>query len=103
MVFNKTVSFQRLRDVKNKFGERIKDWVDVLTKKACIYPVSGKELFVEGTINTEITHKIYVSYTNSIRPDMRIKYGSRIFKIQSIINLQERNRILQLMCKELVE
>ena len=41
-------------------------------------------------------------YLSGIVPKMRVKVGSRIFDILSIINVDERNRELQLMCRESV-
>ncbi|MGB4175198.1 MAG: head-tail adaptor protein [Bacillota bacterium] len=34
---------------------------------------------------------------------MRIVYGERIFEIESVIDWEERNEYLQLMCREVVQ
>ena len=44
--------------------------------------------------------RIIIRYLSGIVPKMRVKYGSRIFDILSVINVSERNRELQLMCRE---
>lgn len=97
------VFIQKKEKVKNNYGERVENWVDYLKSRVAIYPVSGKEFFAAETVNNETTHKINMRYVpnKSITPDMRIKFGERIFDITSPpINFQEKNIELQIMCKE---
>lgn len=97
------VTFQKLSDVQNGYGENTDSWVDITTDRAGIYPISGKEFFAAETVNSEVTHKIKMRYRPGITPDMRIKFGERIFElIAPPINFQEKNVELQLLCKELV-
>ncbi len=89
---------------QNDYGEEIEDWKDILLARVGIYPISGREFFAAETVNSEVTHKVNMRFTPStqIKPEMRIKFGARIFNIISVINFQERNTELQLLCKELV-
>ncbi|MCP8969721.1 phage head closure protein [Ectobacillus ponti] len=100
--FRHVITFQD-RAAANTFGEN-DAWTDVLTARAAIYPVSGKEYFTADRVTSEVTHKISMRYMpgTSISPDMRILFQGRIFQIVSVINFQERNVMLQLMCKELM-
>ncbi len=53
--------------------------------------------------NTMIaTEMIRIRYRSTFKPNYRIKYGNRYFKIESILNLEEHNEWLHLMCKEVV-
>lgn len=97
------ITFQTKSGEKNSYGENTaSNWTDVLTTRAGIYPVSGKEFFAAETVNSEVTHKINIRYLKGVSPDMRIKFGVRIFNIISIINFQEKNVEFQLLCKELI-
>lgn len=89
-------------DKQDDYGQPLDIWVDVARSWASINPISGKEIFAAETVSSEITHKIKIRYRSGITPDMRIVFNGRIFEIKSIINFQERNIDLQLMCKELV-
>ncbi|WP_066316958.1 phage head closure protein [Bacillus sp. FJAT-29814] len=100
--FRHVISFQKKSGVQNSYGEKSNDWVDVIKSRAGIYPVSGKEFFAAETINSEVTHKVNLRYLSGITPDMRIKFGERFFSIISVINFQEKNIELQLLCKELI-
>lgn len=97
------ITFQRLDldGPQNKYGEPIK-WDDGITTRAGIYPISGKEFYAAETVNSEVTHKINIRYTEGLKPSMRIKFENRYFDIISIINFQEKNIMLQLLCKELI-
>lgn len=100
--FRHIVTFQKKTNVQNDYGEEIDDWENVLIARVGIYPMSGREFFAAETINSEVTHKINMRYIPGITPDMRIKFGDRIFELKSPpINFQEKKIMLQLLCKEL--
>lgn len=100
--FRHIITFQKLSNIQDDYGAPIEQWNDVLTIRAGIYPLSGREFYAAETVNSEVTHKINMRYMLGLNPDMRIKFGDRYFNIISIINFQERNVMLQLLCKELI-
>jgi SPP1 family predicted phage head-tail adaptor len=101
--FRHIITFQKKSGEQNDYGEVIDQWEDIITTRAAIYPISGKEFFSAEKINNETTHKVNIRYMPGITPDMRIKFGERIFDlIAPPINFQEKNVQLQLLCKELV-
>ena len=99
--FRHQITIQKIDKIRNDYGELIDTWVDFLEIRAAIYPLSGKDFFVAETNNSEVTHKINIRYVEGITSAMRIKFGSRYFEITAPpINFQERNILLQIMCKE---
>jgi SPP1 family predicted phage head-tail adaptor len=100
--FRHVITVQRNAFTQNSFGEVTDNWIDVQTCRAGIYPLSGREFFNVETVNSEVSHKVNMRYLPGITPDMRIKFGQRAFRIISIVNFQERNILLQLLCKELI-
>lgn len=94
------ITIQKQSNTENDYGEKIPTWDDVITVKAGIYPVSGKDYISAVEVNSEITHKVNLRYVPDITADMRIKFGSRIFTIIAIMNFQERGKELQAVCKE---
>lgn len=99
------ITFQKYSDIQDDYGEIVKkDWIDVITVRASINPITAKEFFAAEKTNSEVSHKINMRYIRShkITPDMRIKFGERFFQlIGPPINFQERNVEVQLLCKEL--
>lgn len=100
--FRHIVIFQKKLGVQNSYGEISDEWTDFLKTRAGIYPVSGKEFFAAETVNSELTHKVHLRFLPGITPDMRIKFGNRFFTIISVINYQEKNIELQIICKEVI-
>jgi SPP1 family predicted phage head-tail adaptor len=96
------ITIQKLVNTQDTFGQPVEQWSDVVTVWASVNPIVGKEFFAAETVNSEVSHKIRIRYKQNITPDMRIKFKDRYFSIQSVIDYQERNIELQLMCKELV-
>ena len=99
------VTFQRLREAQNSYGETSPhlddNWEDVLTLRVAIFPISGREALTEEVRKGEISHRINLRYMKGIDNTMRIKFGDRIFEIISPpINANEQNHELWLMCKE---
>ena len=99
--FRHRIIIQKMNKIENDYGELLDTWVDFLEVRAAIYPLSGKDFFAAETTNNEITHKINIRYVPGITSAMRIKFGERYFEIISPpINFQEKNVLLQIMCKE---
>ncbi|MBS4958504.1 MAG: phage head closure protein [Clostridium sp.] len=99
--FRHPITIQKLDKSRNEYGEVIEGWIDFLEIRAAIYPLSGKDFFSAETLNSEVTHKINARYVEGITSAMRVKFGDRYFEIISPpINFQEKNILLQIMCKE---
>jgi SPP1 family predicted phage head-tail adaptor len=99
--YRHVVDIQQRQFGGNEYGETTQDWTTIYTTKAGINPVSGNEFYRVQEVNAEITHKVYLRYLPNITPDMRILFNGRQLMITSIVNYQERNLELKLMCKEL--
>ena len=96
------VKIQHYTESQNAFGEATKNWTDYATVWAAVEPVKGREFWESQQINAEITTKVTMRYLAGVKPKMRILYDTRIFEIDSVINVDERNRELQLLVKEMV-
>lgn len=64
--------------------------------------LNGRTLYQASQVNSEVSIKVTIRYRSDVQPKQRIKYGSRIFEILSIIDIGEYHRIMELMCKELI-
>jgi SPP1 family predicted phage head-tail adaptor len=76
--------------------------VEFATAWASIEPLNGREFFAAQQVNAEVTARIRLRYLPGVTRQMQVKFGSRTFAIESVINVEERNRELQLMVKEVV-
>ncbi|MFB5622537.1 MAG: phage head closure protein [Nitrosarchaeum sp.] len=91
---------------QNKYGENEISWVDDSECFAEIKPIKGDEYYNARQIQSVVTHKITMRYTTLSdgtrikQSNSRIKFGDRIFNIEGVINLMERNIDLELMVVE---
>jgi SPP1 family predicted phage head-tail adaptor len=98
-----TITLQTLTPTgDNAGGVASETPVDFATLYAHVEPLSGRELVQAHQVNDELTHRIVMRYYPGVASNMRVKYGTRFFLIESIIDVDERHRGLILMCKELV-
>ena len=84
----------------NDYGASTQTWKRVATVWADVRPLSGREYFSAQQVQSEVTTQIWLRYIEGIKPTMKVKFGKREFEILSVLNAQERDVSLQLMCKE---
>ncbi len=104
----KRVTIQTLRDLpRDSFNEEVQagddKWKDLATVWASIEPASGREIVEAGMTRADVSHKITIRYFDGLTPMMRFfKAGTpkRVFNIVRILNVTERNRKMEVECKE---
>jgi len=94
------ITIERVTETQDTDGAVLETWSTYATVQASIEPISGREYFAAQSTQADVTHRIRIRYLSGIVPKMRVSYNSRIFDILSVINVGERNRELQLMCRE---
>lgn len=97
---DKLVSVQRQVSTRDAAGQVNDDWNEITQWWAAIKPISGREYFNASGERAEVTHEIGMRYGVDVRPRDRVVYGSRVFNVRSVLNIEERNRHLKLMCSE---
>lgn len=97
------ITIQQYLASRDSFGDEIQTWVDMLRSWAAVEPVTGKEFFASQELNAEISVKITMRYRPCIQPEMRVTFGARVFEILAVLNNEERNKRLILLCKEVLD
>jgi SPP1 family predicted phage head-tail adaptor len=97
------IAIEHVAETQAADGSVLENWSEYVFAHASIEPISGREYFAAQTTQADATHRICMRYLAGIEPKMRVKFGSRIFDILSVINIDERNRELQLMCRESID
>ena len=97
---NKTIILQAPTKVPDGMGGMTVIWVIVDTVWAAIWPVSATERIQSAQSVMTISHRIRIRYRANVKASWRIKFGDRYFSINSIVNPNERNEMLDVMCKE---
>ena len=94
------ILIEQAAETREADGSVIDAWSTYATVQASIEPISAREYFAAQSTQADVTHRITLRYLAGVTPKMRVKHGSRLFDILSVINVKERNRELQLMCRE---
>lgn len=94
------VKVQEPMPTANEFGEPEIAWVDFATVWAAIEPLRGRERWAAQQINAEVSHRIRMRFLAGVLATFRVLFGVRAFDIQAVLNIEERNRELQLLCIE---
>lgn len=97
------IILQKPTTVKGSMGEELITYVDEIKNvPASIKPLTGREYLAARQTQEEVTTQIKTRYfSNSIDGSWRIKWGSRIYKIASVMNVGEMNKELMFMCEEI--
>jgi len=83
--------------------EWVETWADWATVWGAILPNTGKRYFEAMQANSEVQGTIKIRYRTGVLPTMRVKFGSRIFKIISIVHPLEKKEELQILYKEMLD
>lgn len=94
------ITIQERSETQDRFGGNKPLFTDLKGWWAAIEPLQGREFFSNQQMGGETTHRIRIRYCPFITIKHRIKYKTRYFDIENIIDLKERNEEMHLMCKE---
>ena len=94
------VTIKTVTTVADGQGGQTETVVDFLTCRAAIWPVSAKEKLQSDQVEMQTTHRIRIDWYTGILPSMMIYFGTRVFEIVSIIPVEERSVVLDILAKE---
>ena len=94
------ITIQELQRVPDGYGGYTETWNDIAVVWAKIQPLRGNERYQAQQVSSALSHKIILRYLDGVKPQMRVLCGSRIFHVVSVINVEERNEMLELLCEE---
>jgi SPP1 family predicted phage head-tail adaptor len=96
------VTIQEAVESTNGVGETVETWTTLDEVWASIEPISGREFQAVQQIAAETTHKVTIRYLAGVTPKHRVLFGSRVFDILAVRNVEEVGRITDLLCRERV-
>lgn len=85
---------------RDAWGGQLVTWVTYATVWANIRPLSGSEREAQQQAQAEVTHTITIRKNKKVSPLHRISYKTRIFAINAVIDVDERNKQIMMPCIE---
>ena len=70
-----------------------------------IEPLRGEELTIAKQNNERITHRVILrrdNRTKTLKAKDRILHGTRALYVEGVTNVDERNSMLEIMCREAI-
>lgn len=102
---NRRVTIESRSTSVDAYGAQLNTWTPVATVWAYMRGLNGRELQAAQQINTEVSHKITLTYLAAWADPKemakrRVNFGGRFFNIHASINTDERNFEVVLYCSE---
>jgi SPP1 family predicted phage head-tail adaptor len=94
------VTLQSYSESLSALGEPLKTWTDLATVWADVSPERGKEAIAAMQINASVMHRVRIRYREGLTPKMRVVFGTRTLQVEAVLNVDERDRELLLVCVE---
>ncbi len=79
-------------------------WTTILTVMAAITATGAKEAFATGQFSSQVTHRISIRWPGesvTLQGGQRVLYGTRVFQVEAVENVRERNTLVHLLCLEI--
>ena len=99
---NKRITIEQVTETRDSYGAVVEAWGVFAVVNASVSPLVGREYIAAKQISADVTHKIRLRYLSGITPKMRISWDGRIFDIESILNVDECNREMVIMAREII-
>lgn len=100
------VAIQSRATTVDAVGQISQTWSTVLSGvPAHIEPLSGRELIAAAAVQSSITHRVTVRYHRDLAAPVaanarRVVYGDRVFNVSAVLNIDERNRVIEMLAEE---
>lgn len=102
--FHQQVVFKSPSASRDGRGQETGAETTVATRRAKVKQMSGRELESANKLYPSATWKVVVRYEPTLMSSetWNITYGSRVLEIGNVDNVNERNRIIEFLCSEVV-
>lgn len=96
------IAIQSQTSTQDAYGQPLQTWTTICTLQGKIRVATQREVFQSNQLTSQVTHVIEAWWLSvGIAPGMRAVYGSHVYRIQAVNNLEERNMELRILCLEL--
>lgn len=97
---SRRIVIQSLTQTITDSGEVTETATTCATVWAAIEPLSAREEWIAKQSQATTTHKITMLYRPGITHEMQAVYDGRVFRFDSVVNLDEANRHLMITATE---
>ena len=99
---NNVITLQTKTATADSYNQQIETWADTLTVFAQVITTGGGEFYAAQKVNAQTAAVFRVRYGPTITALMRVKYGTRLFEILSLNDVDGRHEEYLISAKEVV-
>lgn len=99
-LLHEQVIIQKKSVTRDAYGAEVITWTTLATVRASLEPLRGREYMEARQVQADVDYRIRIRYLNTVRPTMRVLWGTRVFDVISVIHVGERRVETQLMSRE---
>jgi len=96
------VTIRESTETRGDTGQITLTWSDLRTVWASVEPLRAQELLVAQQTEAQVTHRVRMRYWSDVTPQKQLVHDGRTFQIASVLNKDERNNELELICVEIL-
>lgn len=98
------ITFEHDQGAKNASGQQVEEWQPLIDQWGELSPLSGREMFLAQQVVSEVTHRVRTRYNPelTIHPRLRLRVGERVFHPTHVLNRDEKDVELELLCAEVI-
>ena len=93
------IVFQTRGESTDEWGGTIPSWTTFATVRAKARPIRGREMVAAQAAQNETEVVFYIRHLAGLNTSMRVVHNSKNYDILSIINIDERNREMEISTK----
>lgn len=97
---NKRVDLQARTFTDDGMGGGPETWTTYATVWAAVEPLRGDERYASQQVQPGVSHKVTMLYRSDVQAAHRVKFGTRVFEIRSVLSPFEREQTTELQCEE---
>lgn len=94
------LALQSKTETRNAYGEAVVGWTVEDTVWGAIEPLSGREYFAQDQVQSEVRVRVVIRYRSDIDTSWRVVNDGKYYDIVDVINENNRDRMLTLMCRQ---
>lgn len=96
------VTIQKATVTQDGSGQPVETWSNMEDIYAQVEQVSGRELVLAKQVSPDTTHLITIRYALHVDSIKRVKFGSRVFNVLNVNHIENRQRTIELLCREVL-
>ncbi len=95
------IAFQVPNYNKGDSGEDVPDWMTTVQTRGCFNSIKAKKFFASDRENVEKVYPVEMRWQTGIEATMQMLYAARTFEVLTVVDVEERHRVLYLQVREL--